>query len=386
MFGHHKESRAGLYQKIAVSFFVLSIFLILIVFYISFAWATITITPKPIPVSEGFNAQLVDVPSDQQLKSDQFRGTIIQKKLEGEGTFSTTIQAQLEAPKILSGTITIYNTSGKAQPLRETTRLVNPDGILFRTQEFTNVPPGGSVSVRVRADKEGEYGTINDSRFTLPGLWPGLQNNIYGAGLSVDSGSGSVHVFTKEDLEKASQDIQAKLKEKMGLMLESQAIQSGMGAVGNFEKIIDVEVLNAKADHEIGDRTDEFSLRVSARVTALQYNQQTLSEFVTKKLLGKVGPGYDLLPPTENDVQISVERVDVALNQANLKIVTRAGRIRADDSQAFDKTELAGMSADKVRTYFSTFDDIQDVQVQFYPFWVTRSPLLTDNITILVKK
>lgn len=387
MFGQSKhDSRTFLYQKIAVSFFLLSIFLIGVVFYISFAWATITVSPRPVPLSEGFTVQLVGTPGGQ-LASDQVPGTLVKTQLEGDGVFPTSQETVTsEKPKKMTGVITLINSSAKPQQLRATTRLLNPEGVLFRTQEFVVVPAGGQVDVSVIADKEGELSTFDDSRFILPGLWPGLQDKIYGKSFAAakNDAAGVVHTFTEEDLSRAVAELSQKLKDKMSSNLDSEQVRNG--ETGASQKVIDVKIISSKTTEQIGDHVNQFSLKVTAAVTAIQYDEKILQDFVTKKLLGKVGPGYDLLPPGPGDITADVDSVDFANKLAILKVVAKAGRIRSQDSEGFDRSSLAGQSAEKIVQYFHSFDDVDDVTVQFYPFWVKRAPLLADHIHVLMKK
>lgn len=373
---HSGHTKTDSYRKIAISFFGVSLFLLGLVGYLFFSWATITVTPKALAVSEGFMFDVVELQQGSDLEMDQIPGKLVDQELEGTGTFSTKEGAPLV--QRVTGMITVVNRSSKAQQLRETTRFLSSDGILFRSLAFVTVPSGGQTEVLVRADREGDLGSFDSTRFTLPGLWPGLQNQIYGnAFIQKTEGAGILKIVTQGDIESGIQEVVEKLKEKLKTLLEAD---------GSTVQQIDARLTSAQTSAKAGDSADQFDVRVKAKVTAVIYSESNLRDAVTKKFLGKIGPGYDLLPPRDSDITASIEHVDAINKRASLKVVASAGRILSQDGLSIDKTSLAGKSSQEITSSFLASQDIENVSVKFYPFWVTRAPYLVDHINILVKK
>ncbi|MEK7619170.1 MAG: hypothetical protein AAB416_02930 [Patescibacteria group bacterium] len=373
---HASATRTDSYRRIALSFFAISLLLLATVAYLFFSWATITITPKAVLINEGFSVEVVDASSGAALESDQLSGKVVTQDLEGSGTFSTK-----EGTPVIgktAGAITITNTSSKPQQLRATTRLLNPEGILFRTSEFVTIPAGGRVAVNVVSDREGDLGTLDDSKFTLPGLWPGLQNQIYGFGFEVKTdGAGLVKMVTQKDIDDGIAAVLEKLQEKMKALLEAD---------GSNIQSLTARTKTAQASHRVGDEAEQIDVRVTATVTAVIYTPFELESLVTKKLFAKIGPGYDLLPPRSNDISVTVESVDNENKRATVQVVASAGRVLSHEGLPFNKKVLAGRSPQEITAAISASDEVSDVSVQLYPFWVTRAPFLIDHINILIKK
>ncbi|MDO8656051.1 MAG: hypothetical protein Q7K45_02330, partial [Nanoarchaeota archaeon] len=120
---HHlkKHLKTDLYKKIALTFFVISIGIALIVFYISFSWATITITQKPEYFNANFNIKVAENLSSLASSDVAIAGKVIQTEMEAAGTFSTESITEISESPLAK--ITIINTTAKDQPLRATTRL-----------------------------------------------------------------------------------------------------------------------------------------------------------------------------------------------------------------------------------------------------------------------
>ncbi|MDO8489815.1 MAG: hypothetical protein Q7S47_00190 [bacterium] len=381
MFWFHHKSHADSFRKIAVSFFILTLLLLAVVFYISFAWATITITPKSVPLSEGFVMDVVDTPA-QQLLVGQIEGRIIEQDFEVKGTFNPTGET-VQAVEKARGAITIINQSKKNQQLRATTRLQAPDGTLFRTLEFAMVPAGGQVDVSVIADAEGVLGDLTSTRFVLPGLHVTQQPLIYGVGFSLGATSASdKKLVMQTDLDTAQASLEQEVKQKA-----SDALQA-MNSITLTSPVFVITSTPTKITNTVnlGEKVSQFTMKMTAHVVAVAYDKDALKTAVVKQLLAKLGPGYDLLPPTNTDISVTVDAIDAAKRTASLKIVAQAGRIRNADSADFDKGNLSGLSAGSIDAYFRAFDDVSDVKVQFTPFWVTSAPYLIDHIHILVKK
>ncbi len=96
--------------------------------------------------------------------------------------------------------------------------------------------------------------------------------------------------------------------------------------------------------------------------------------------------GYELINPRDEDITGTVKKVDPTSSTATIIFQVLAGKIRTTDLALYHTKDLAGLSKDDIIAYFKGYDDIKDVSVSFYPFWVMRAPLLIDHISIVVSK
>lgn len=376
-FQHKDVIQTGVYRSIALSFFGISVIVAAIVFYISFSWATVRIVPE---VKDFSSTERVVIHEQGTVADGSVSGMMLQRELEGIGTFVPT--ASETKPGRVTGTITVVNKTGRAQALRETTRFLTPDNILFRSTQTVTVPAEGQVDVSVRADSEGELGAIDAPRFTIPGLWLPLQNDIYGMQFTQKQGGvEQVRKITEEDSARAEAEIVKKLEKKFALLLDTEKPAFAVPAVGAAFR---ADVVERTQSHAIGDETQEFTLRLKVRFTAALYDEQRFTALLEERMQNKLSSGYELMRIEREQYTSTLEAFDPVAESAIVSADVRAGKTRTSNVQPYHTADLAGLRKDAIVEYFRGYDDIKDVSVSFYPFWVSRAPWLTDHIKIVV--
>lgn len=78
--------------------------------------------------------------------------------------------------------IRIYNNYEKDQPLVATTRIMSPDKKIFRIEKTITIPAQSNMEVGIYLDNNNDKNFYypKNTKFTIPGLWVDLQNEIYG--------------------------------------------------------------------------------------------------------------------------------------------------------------------------------------------------------------
>ncbi len=384
MFYHKKHPKTDLYKKIALTFFIISLGVALVVFYISFSWATITITQKPDYFTTNIAVKVAENLSVLPVSDVAVAGKIIQTEMEAAGSFSA--ESVTETKQRVGGTMTLVNATNKDQQLRATTRLLNSDAFLFRTKTYVVIPAKGTIDVQVDADQDGDPNQSSLNHFILPGLWPGLQDKIYGKGFVQKTGGAmKAHILRGDDLEKAKKILIEKLKEKFSIMVDAPA------ALGDFKpkklvKFLDIQVISVSVSAPLDTQTEQFDVRLTAKATGVLYDEVGMMLKINEQLRTQLSIGQDLLPPTEQEVSYALSGVNLAEKVATVTVIAQAGKILGQDMELFNKQKLIGLTSDQIITYFKSYSDITDVHVRFYPLWVTRAPLLMDHIHILMKK
>src|SRR3989338_2994289 len=131
-----------IYRKIAISFVVLTVLLVGVIVFFSLAKATVAITPKQELKSAEF---LVTVSKNPGNAPGTLQGNYEEKVVEDEGQFEAT--GVTEKSGRAQGKVMLTNTTSIAQPLVATTRLLSPEGVLFRMKAGATVPANGKVEV-----------------------------------------------------------------------------------------------------------------------------------------------------------------------------------------------------------------------------------------------
>ena len=80
---------------------------------------------------------------------------------------------------VAQGTVRVVNNSTSSIKLVKTTRLLAPNGKLYRLASDVNVPAGQEATAIAYADQNGSSYAISATRFTIPGLSAGMQSSIY---------------------------------------------------------------------------------------------------------------------------------------------------------------------------------------------------------------
>ncbi len=99
-----------------------------------------------------------------------------------------------------SGTITIYNTQTKSQPLIATTRFATAAGLIFRIHTAVTIPGGttakpGSITATVYADQAGASYNVGSTSFTVPGFaGTPLASAVYARSESAMTGGASGNI------------------------------------------------------------------------------------------------------------------------------------------------------------------------------------------------
>lgn len=381
---HHSKVKNSLFRNIAISFIVLSIAIAATIFYVTFSWATIVLVPKRIPVTDEFAVTVgtVGVGEKQENAELAIPGKIIMVDLTGDGTFNPSEKKHIT--RKASGTIKIVNRSSSSQPLRATTRLLTKDNILFRTTEFVSVPALGSADVAVVADKPGSLEGVDLSRLTIPGLWSGLQDKIYGTKLTLESsGDADVFIVTQEDIDRAKALVLDKLKKKFALLMD---IPDATFQPKRAYKLVDVVEKNAVISHQVGDETERFTVTMNVEARGAVFDEQDIINHLKQRMSTMFGPGQEFIFSDADLLSYTITAFDKITNTAVIRAAAEGNKVRSEDTTQFNRANLIGLDKTAVQQYFAVYDDIASVDVRFYPFWVNRTPMLLDHIHILFQK
>ena len=185
------------YKFVALSFLVITVVLLGVIIFMSSKRAEITIITRSEPVD--VNATVTIDPSDSNVLVSGF---VTSTFVEFSRNFSP--EGSKKEDGVAEGIVILHNDSGSPQPLVATTRLLTPDGILFRLKSGVTVPANGSVETTAYADVAGQGGDIGPSKFTIPGLREDRQTQVYAESLnSMSGGVRSVGILSQDDITKA---------------------------------------------------------------------------------------------------------------------------------------------------------------------------------------
>ncbi|MCX6796649.1 MAG: hypothetical protein NTW06_04100 [Candidatus Falkowbacteria bacterium] len=166
-----------LYRNIAWIFIAATLVLGLVIGYFTFVKITITLVPNQESINNNLILDVYDQEKNSEVGGNGILGVVKKTNVKVEKEYQVTGEEIIGKEAV--GEATIINNYEKNQPLVATTRLLTPDGKLFRIKDTVNVPAGGSIKVEIYADQPSEEMAIGSSTFSIPGLWAGLQEKIY---------------------------------------------------------------------------------------------------------------------------------------------------------------------------------------------------------------
>ncbi len=367
-----------LYRRIAFTFLAAVFVLLGVVLYYSLAYATIVIKPRR-------EAQTVNLVIDVREESVEggVRGTVREKVVQGSRTFPLAGAGGIVTPAPATGSVVIKNTTSRNQPLVRTTRLLSRDGVLFRISETVVVPAGGEVQAAVYADEPGRGGEIGPTRFTIPGLWEGLQDKIYGESTEpMCCGTKTVRVVTALDLASAKTTFAEALVTEAGSALRSEAGDfSGHGG-----EVLLSELIEEKSDTAVGEERTEFTLTLKLLVTGVFYDQPNVYAKAEEALKNLAGEERELVALDPSRITVTVERRSVEDRSARLALEAAGLLVLRPESSIFRTERLIGLDRAAVESYFKAFSSIESVRVEFRPPWLGKIPRLKDHIEIRIEE
>jgi len=360
-----------LYRRIAFSFIILTVLTIALVAYLSFVKATIKIYSADKAVSSDFVVDIVKVSTAQ----NQVEGKLVEKTYEKTAEFLPSSEGTT-VPAKAGGEVIIYNKYSKDQPLVATTRLLAPDGKLFRIDDTVTVPAGGEVKVMAHADEEGKEYEIGPTRFTIPGLWEGLQDQIYAESKSkMTGGEVTIKAVGQEDLDTA----EAALSEEMFGQVKQEMIDENTDP--RFSRsAFTYQVIEKVSDTEPGEQKERFSIKLKITVAGAFFNAQQMDDVILAKLDESLGADYLVGEIVEETTEYSINDYNIDTGIANVLVKAAATAVLRETSRILDKQKITGLSVEDAKNYLEGSPLIDKVEISTRPFWIGRLPNLEDHI------
>jgi len=369
------------YRNIVLLFIFVAILLTGGIFYLNYNKAVITINPS---VEESQASMIVDIKEfpfePQELGENEIDGKIYEIVKEKKLTVKATGAKKIESDTI--GKVTIINNYSKEQVLIATTRLLSSEGVLLRTKNDVTAPKGGKVSVEVYPDNADTFSVLEPTKFTIPGLWSGLQEHIYGESYEkFITGGFKVKVVSEEDLNLAEKQLKEEAYQEV-----LQEIDDQLSADEKlFTKVVMKEVVEKFPGNLVGQELDEFEYNIKLKMFIVVFDEKKLVSLVETRLSQDLPPGEKLFGLDTSSLSYSYENYDPVDRVVNLKVEASGLSTLSAETGIFNKQDLTGKSIEEVNAYFSQFSEIKNVEVKLSPGWVKKMPSSADRIEIQIK-
>lgn len=367
--------RTGLYRKIAIGFVALAVIVGVLVMYVVYARATVTVFPRRAAVT---TERVLPITTNPQ-EGVEVAGKLFEVTVAGERTGAPSEATITDG--IATGSVILINDSSEDQTLIPTTRLLTPEGVLFRIKNRVNVPAKGSLKTEAYADKAGVAGDIGPSIFTIPGLTPALQELIYAKSeVAMSGGKVSTGVISQVDIDKAEKGLRDELYAQAKEELEKKLELDWTGI------IFEIEDVSRSQSAAAGQTANGVTIRLTVKVRMTVYDRDQAVKVAREDLQRGLTSGRVLAGVNIDASEFTIEDADVSAGTASLRVILRGDSLVSLESPVFDTSKLRSLNMDGVRTYFEGIEGVDKVDIVFRPFWIKRMPVLVDNIEFVIAK
>ena len=375
-----KSRSLGLYRKIALSFIVLTVILLAVIAYFSFVKVTITLIPSQERVSSNLILDVFDQDKRSAVSEGEILGAVKQVEVEQIKTYPAT-DIEVISEEVI-GKVILINNYSKNQPLVATTRLLSPDNKLFRIKKTVNVPAGGQLEVEVYADEPGQDMIIGPAHFTIPGLWAGLQDEIYGESKEPMKYSRQVKKYIKQDdIDKAVKDLKQSLLDKATTEV-SENYQTYDQAIYD----IDNNSISQQIDGKVGDEVEEFTITMKTLVTTVAFMDDEIYKLARQKLISVLPDDKQLSDFSKDDIGYSLNNYNIYQGMASLNINFAGKMIIKQGASIVDREKLIGLNQQQLSAYLDNLPEAASYEIKFYPSFIKKAPSLVDRIELIIMK
>lgn len=369
--------KVSYYRKMILRFSFLTIILLLAVTYFSLTKLNVVAYTDKEVINDNLNFYAYS--NDGQVNLERaIKASINRVELDVSETFNSSEEESLGGEIV--GKVKIINDYSKNQPLVATTRLLSSDDKLFRLKNTVNVPAGGSVEVEIYADEPSQELTIAPGKFTIPGLWAGLQDKIYAESYeSFEFKKEVKKLVSQKDLDDAANALREKL---MAKAQEQVGDKNNLSQKNIFS--IDSDGIQLEISNKAGEEVDTFSGSIKAVVSIITINPDDVIKIIKQKL--------SILDFDQNLSEVDTDSLNYSLlsfnsnkSLAEIKVDFSAKTTSGGEDGLINKKHLVNLNEKQIRAYLDGVDNVKSYELSFWPNFIKRAPMLVNRINIIYK-
>ena len=378
--GSHRKS-LNLYRRIAFQFIGLTFLLLLVVGYFFLPNLKITLHPSAEAIADSLTLSIASTTTETAAAetdgSRSVSGSLKSETLNADKVFETSGEEILGEE--VAGEVTLHNDYTKAQPLVVKTRLLSSDNKLYRLKTAVTIPAGGTVKVEVYADSPSQEMAISPSRFTIPGLWLGLQDQIYGVSDTAFEYRHQVKHFVKQrDIDQALVSVKQTLADKAKSELE--AMNDGTSAVAYS---LDENATVFKVGAKLGDEVSEFTVSAENNLVVATFSKDQAEALVKAKIAFLLPDDKKLSSFSgDDDIEYHLDTYDIKTGAATVSANFNGSMSLRTDADIIDRKQLVNLNKEQISEYLNTFPEIESYNLEFFPKFINRAPSLADRIKV----
>lgn len=380
----HNHRSVNLYKRIAYSFIALTVLLVAVIFYFSSVKVTIVLIPNQERVNSSMIFDVYDYEKDMNPSKGSLKGVVREVSISDYDTYSATGEEVIGKEAV--GKVNIINNHNRSQQLVATTRLlpVSDTDKLFRIDSTVIVPAGGSVEVDIYADQPGPEMAIGPTKFTIPGLWAGLQEKIYAESDEKVVYRQKVKKYVVQtDIDDSVRDLKNKL-----LISAKDEIDKKYSDYGQVIYKVDENSIDSVVNVEVGDEDDDFTSSIEADVIVVAFDDDVSAQLAKQKFESSLESNKEMLSFDSENIIYTLNNYDHLQGVATIN-ATFEGKISLkQDFDIIDKKKILGLNRNQLNAYLTSLEDVAGYEVKFYPPFINKIPRIMEEskINVEIKK
>lgn len=371
-----------IYRKLAVGFIVVALLAVATIVYFVLVRAEILLVLKAGDTKPVYTLSIYDRGEDYVIPDNAVRGLVKVVELEQSKVYPVA-GTEVIGQEVI-GTITIVNNYDKNQPLVATTRLLAPDGRLYRLTNSVMVPAGSNLAVKVYGDKvDASMAITVDTKLTLPGLWEGLQDKIY-----ANAAAGSViyqekkkKIITQAEVDAAQADIKQAL-----LQAAKDGLDESYASYDRRLYQVQDDSLKYQLVGEVGEEKDQLAMTVTGSVVIVVFTESSFYDLAKAKVESSLSDQQQLVNLKPTNFEYKLTQVDLERAIAEVEIILAAEVSFKSDASVVDKQKLVNLLQKQAESYLQGLPEVQSFQIKISPSFVHKMPSLVDRIKIDIKQ
>jgi hypothetical protein len=245
--------------------------------------------------------------------------------------------------------------------------------------ETVTVPAGGSVEVDIYTDDPSPEYAISPTRFTIPGLWAGLQDDIYAESEEEFEYQTEKRKFIKkEDINNAITDIKKELSQKAEQ-------EFGNDYLGYDEVVYNLDSVDTGIEKEVGDEAEEFEVVAEGTINVVAFNNNKLKQIARSKLDSSLPENRELVEFNEGDVNYFLDNYNFSDRKATLEVSFSGETVFKNSDRIINKNNIVGLNKQQLNDYLGGLEEVENYKLDFSPSFVNKAPSLVDRIEVNVK-
>lgn len=236
----------------------------------------------------------------------------------------------------------------------------------------------GKAAVSATASRPGaQYNLSSGRTYNVPGI--SEVNDVVAIGDAMGGGSDKItKVIAQEDCDKAKAEVQNAIasgdyQKQLTAEFEKQGI---VPSVDTFSS----KVVNLTCAPQVGSPGEEVTATAKMQFTMSGVSSNSLGELVTKLALEKSGPDQTVISNGLEKASLTLVQKQ-ADGSVEFALATVAEVTIKQDPQAI-ASSVKGKNARETADTIKAINGVQDVKVDYSPFWVSKTPSNTSKINI----